>query len=87
MDPLVFSIVLLAAVLHAAWNALVKNAGDKYFSMTAIVLGHAPLAVLALPFVPLPDPESWPFGFATMTTAKANRKREKGRMILYPLDR
>lgn len=66
MDPLVFLVVLLAAVLHAAWNALVKNAGDKYVSMTAIVLGHAPLAVLALPLVPLPDPRSWPYVIASV---------------------
>ncbi len=28
--------------------------------MTAITLGHAPLALLAMPFVPTPAPESWP---------------------------
>ncbi len=66
MDPLVFSVVLLAAALHAGWNALVKNAGDKYVSMTAIVLGHAPLAIVALPFVPLPDPQSWLYLIASV---------------------
>ena len=45
---------------------MVKNAGDKHVSMTAIVLGHAPLAVLALPFVPLPNSESWPFMIASV---------------------
>lgn len=66
MDPFVYFVVLLAAALHAVWNALVKNAGDKYVSMTAIVLGHAPLAVVALPFVPLPNPQSWPFVIASV---------------------
>ena len=66
MDPLVFFVVLLAAALHAGWNALVKNAGDKHVSMTAVVLGHAPLAILALPFVPLPNSESWPFVIASV---------------------
>lgn len=51
----VLLIVLFAAVLHATWNALVKGASDKLVSMTAVVLGHAPFALLALPFVPLPD--------------------------------
>ena len=45
---------------------MVKNAGDKHVSMTAVVLGHAPIAVLALPFVPLPEPESWPFVIASV---------------------
>lgn len=66
MGPFVFLVVLLAAVLHAAWNALIKNAGDKDVSMTAIVLGHAPLAVLALPLVPLPDLRSWPYVIASV---------------------
>jgi len=56
---LTFLTVLFAAVLHATWNALVKSNGDKVVSMTAITLGRAPLALLAIPFVPFPDRESW----------------------------
>jgi drug/metabolite transporter (DMT)-like permease len=64
----VLLIVLLAAALHATWNALVKGASDKLISMTAVVLGHAPFAMLALPFVSLPDPASFPYiaGGATL---------------------
>ena len=50
----VLVVVLFAAALHATWNALVKGAPDKLISMTAVVLGHAPFALLAFPFVPLP---------------------------------
>ena len=50
-----------AAVLHATWNALVKGGADKYTGMAAVVLGHLPLAVLSLVFVPPPDPQS--FGY------------------------
>ena len=57
----VLLIVLFAAALHATWNALVKRASDKLISMTAVVLGHAPFALLALPFVPLPDAASFPY--------------------------
>jgi len=57
----VLLIVLLAATLHATWNALVKGAPDKLISMTAVVLGHVPFALLALPFVPLPDVASVPY--------------------------
>ena len=29
-------LVLLAAVLHASWNAVVKSSGDRFLSFTAI---------------------------------------------------
>ena len=57
----VLMIVLFAAALHATWNGLVKGAPDKVISMTAVVLGHVPFALLALPFVPLPDVASFPY--------------------------
>lgn len=57
----IFLVVLLAAALHASWNALVKSTGDKVVSMTAISIGHAPLALIAMPFVPFPAKESWLF--------------------------
>lgn len=61
MDAIVFTAVIMAAALHAVWNALAKTGADKHVSMAAIVLGHAPFAVIVLPFVPTPAPESWPF--------------------------
>jgi drug/metabolite transporter (DMT)-like permease len=57
----VLIVVLFAAALHATWNALVKGAPDKLISMTAVVLGHAPFAMLAFPFVPLPEAASVPY--------------------------
>lgn len=56
----IFLAVLFAALLHASWNALVKSNSDTVVSMAAITLGHAPLAVIALPFVAAPAQESWP---------------------------
>ena len=61
MSTIVFIAVIAAALLHAAWNALVKGGQDKHLAMTAVVLGHAPIAVVILPFVPSPAPESWPY--------------------------
>ena len=63
----VLLIVLFAAALHATWNALVKGAPDKLISMTAVVLGHVPFAMLALPLVPLPDAVSLPYIVAGAT--------------------
>jgi drug/metabolite transporter (DMT)-like permease len=57
----IFLIVIFAAVLHASWNALVKSTGDKVVSMTALTIGHAPLALFTIPFVPFPAQESWWF--------------------------
>ena len=61
MPSTVFFAVLFAAILHASWNAVIKNSADKYLSMTAVVVGHAPLAILALPFVTAPVAASWPY--------------------------
>jgi drug/metabolite transporter (DMT)-like permease len=57
----VFVAVLAAAMLHAVWNAVVKGGDDKHLGMTAVVLGHLPITLAALPFVPLPPREAWPF--------------------------
>jgi len=61
MSFAVMAIVLLAALLHATWNFLVKSTDDKYLSMSAVVIGHAPFAVLGILFSPLPSPESLPY--------------------------
>ena len=61
MSAPVFLAVLLAALLHATWNALVKGGADKHASMAAVVVGHVPVALAVLPFVPSPDPASWPW--------------------------
>ena len=56
----VFLVILLAALLHAGWNAVVKGSADKHGSMAAVVIGHVPPAVLCLPFAALPDPACLP---------------------------
>ena len=61
MSPTVMAVVLLAALLHAAWNFFVKRTDDKHLSMSAVVLGHAPFALAALVFAPLPRSESLPY--------------------------
>ena len=61
MTSMVFFAVITAAILHAVWNALVKGGTDKHLAMAAVVLGHTPLAIAVLPFVPAPAPASWPY--------------------------
>ena len=55
----VFLAVILAALLHASWNAIVKGGADKLLSMTAVVVGQALFGVFVLLFVPAPDPASY----------------------------
>lgn len=61
MTGLVFAVVILAAALHAAWNALVKGGADKSAAMVAVVVGQGLFGAALLPFVPFPAAESWPY--------------------------
>ncbi len=64
MSWAVFAAVICAAVLHAVWNALVKSGADTHLSMAAVMMGHVPIALVILPFVPLPTAESLPWMLA-----------------------
>ena len=55
MSLTVMTIVLIAALLHASWNYLVKQTEDKHLSMSAVVFGHIPFAGAALLCSPLPE--------------------------------
>lgn len=61
MSITVFFAVILAALLHAVWNSIVKGGEDKALNMTGVVLGHLPISFFFLFFVPQPMPESWPY--------------------------
>lgn len=61
MPLVVMIMVLFAAVLHAAWNFIVKSGEDKYLGMSAVVIGHIPFAAAALVYAPLPGIESLPY--------------------------
>ncbi len=61
MEIVMVALVLLAALLHALWNAIVKSGGDGLM-MLAGVIGVTMLAgALAIPVVPAPNPQSWVF--------------------------
>jgi len=53
--------VLGAALLHAAWNAMLKGGRDTTLDMAIVVAGSALVVVPLLPFVPLPARASWPY--------------------------
>ena len=64
MTTTVFLVVIAAALLHALWNALLKSGTDKFVGMSAVMMGQAPLAVVAALSFPPPDSESLPYLFA-----------------------
>jgi len=61
MEQNIFLLVIFAAILHAIWNGMVKSYKDKVISVSAIVFGHVPMAILVMLFLPLPTLESVPF--------------------------
>ena len=48
MEDKVFFIILLATIMHASWNAMVKKHSDKTVALAGIILGHIPLSVVAI---------------------------------------
>ena len=59
MDPFVTVVVLVSALMHASWNAVVKGAEDGLLTQAAVVLGGALYAVPFLFGVPFPNAEAW----------------------------
>lgn len=61
MTPLVFCVVLGAAVLHASWNALIKHGGDPFLRLAIVNLTGS---VICLPFLFVlapPVAAAWPW--------------------------
>ena len=54
------ALVLLAAGLHAGWNALIKMSGDRVAIMAVVTLAGSLFSLPFLLFVEAPDPRSWP---------------------------
>ena len=66
MTPFIAGLVLLAALLHASWNAMAKSGGTPQFSIASYRLISA-FCCLPLLFVfPIPLAASWPMLLASM---------------------
>jgi drug/metabolite transporter (DMT)-like permease len=62
----VFFAVLLAAALHAGWNALVKINAEPIIAMGLIMACTSLVAVCFLPFVAFPTGQMWPWLLLTL---------------------
>jgi drug/metabolite transporter (DMT)-like permease len=61
LDPLIIGLVLLAAFLHASWNALLKVAADRLTTGAVMNLTGLAIGLIMLPFVAPPAAASWVF--------------------------
>lgn len=61
LDGPVFAAVLVAALLHAFWNTLLKSGSDRQATATLLAFSQAGLAACILPFVAAPAPAAWPW--------------------------
>ncbi len=52
-------IVLLAAVMHASWNAMLRSGADRLWSMMMMCLATAIVCAPLAMWLPLPGPASW----------------------------
>jgi drug/metabolite transporter (DMT)-like permease len=85
--------VLLAALLHASWNAMIKGGGDVLHDTAGIVFGAMLLGLPLLLLVPLPAPAAWPFIIGSLATHLAyywlmvSAYRAGDLSLVYPLMR
>jgi len=61
LAPQVLLAVLIGALLHASWNALVKSSTDKTLDTALIQVLCSLFALPVCWYVGLPDPQVWPY--------------------------
>lgn len=61
MELPVVGAVLLSAVLHAGWNAIVKVGGDRWLVPGTIMAVSGLYGALGAAFLPMPMPHHWPW--------------------------
>ena len=65
MDTNVFLIILLATIMHAIWNGMVKKHPDKVVAVSGIVFGHVPASIIAIILLPAPSIDCIPYIIAS----------------------
>lgn len=93
MNTGIILIVLLAAFLHAFWNAIVKGAGDKTIVLGLIALGHVVPGIVIVQLTASPGWQTLPFIIASTVIhwgyyfllSKAYRLGDLS--IIYPIAR
>ncbi len=93
MSLAVFAILLVAALLHAGWNALVRRDPDRGAATIAVAVGGAVVGIAVLPFLPRLAPVAVPYILASglihlaYFTLIARAYRHGELSVVYPLMR
>ena len=66
MTGLAFDVVVLAAAVHAGWNALIKGSDNKLLTTILVCAGSGLVAAVMLPFLRQPAAASVPFILCSM---------------------
>ncbi|MDO8535151.1 MAG: DMT family transporter, partial [Xanthobacteraceae bacterium] len=61
MSSFVLAAVLLGALIHASWNALVKAQPDRFVAAVIVAIGAGIAAIPVMIALPLPPREAWPY--------------------------
>jgi phosphonate utilization associated putative membrane protein len=64
----IVAIVLVGALLHASWNALIKSGGDKSLDTALIHVLGVFVAIPIVAVVGFPRTEAWPYLIASLVT-------------------
>jgi drug/metabolite transporter (DMT)-like permease len=61
MRPAAIALALLAAVLHATWNATLRSGNDRLWSITVMSFSTTAAAIVLTLILPGPQVNSWPY--------------------------
>jgi drug/metabolite transporter (DMT)-like permease len=62
VEPLVVGLLLMAALMHASWNAILKSdQSDRLATFGVIMTTGTAMGLVAVPFLPLIEPAAWKY--------------------------
>jgi len=67
LDPTIVGLILLSALIHASWNAIVKSDSDRLLSFGIVMLMGTFIGLAAVPLTQVPAPEAWPWLLGSVT--------------------
>ena len=67
VEPLIIGLLLMAALMHASWNAILKSdQSDRLATFGVIMSTGTVMGVCAVPFLPWIEPAAWKFLFSSV---------------------
>ena len=66
METFVVLLVLLSALLHASWNALLHLSEDRIWQLGMMAIPYVVVSAVGVVVLPLPAPDAWPYIIASV---------------------